>query len=66
MTISLNGNVVEATFNTLESILQVEGYVEKKGIAVALNDEVVPKARWSVTTLNENDKIIVITATQGG
>ncbi len=37
-----------------------------KGIAVALNNKVVPRSEWENCTLNRNDKIILIKATQGG
>jgi sulfur carrier protein len=37
-----------------------------KGVAIAINNEVIPKARWALTHLKENDRISVIRATQGG
>lgn len=37
-----------------------------KGMAIAVNEMVVPKALWNDYTINNNDKIIVIKATQGG
>jgi sulfur carrier protein len=36
------------------------------GIAVAVNDEVVPRAAWATTILREADRIEVLTAVQGG
>ncbi|GAA4927657.1 sulfur carrier protein ThiS [Streptomonospora halophila] len=36
------------------------------GIAVALNDEVVPKAGWATTEVGEDDRVDVLTAVQGG
>ncbi|WP_046470960.1 sulfur carrier protein ThiS [Allosalinactinospora lopnorensis] len=39
---------------------------ENSGIAVAVNDEVVPKAAWAGTTVTENDRVDVLTAVQGG
>ncbi|WP_184583354.1 sulfur carrier protein ThiS [Lipingzhangella halophila] len=36
------------------------------GIAVAVNDEVVPKASWADTEVTENDRVDVLTAVQGG
>jgi sulfur carrier protein len=36
------------------------------GIAVALNEKVIPNSEWNNTTLKENDKILIIKATQGG
>ena len=39
---------------------------KKKGIAVAVNGEVIPKANWPIHLLNPNDEILLIKATQGG
>jgi sulfur carrier protein len=39
---------------------------DRTGTAVARNDEVVPRARWSETRLAEGDRIEIITAVQGG
>jgi sulfur carrier protein len=36
------------------------------GVAVALNDEIVPRADWKTTILREADRIEVLTAVQGG
>ena len=36
------------------------------GIAVAVNNKVIPKTDWNVYLVNQNDKIILIKATQGG
>jgi len=38
----------------------------KQGIAVALNNEVIPRKDWELQELKENDKITIIKATQGG
>lgn len=35
-------------------------------IAVALNNKVVPRSRWTDTLLNEGDKLTIITAVCGG
>ena len=37
-----------------------------KGIAVALDGEVVPRASWSATVLSEGGAVEVLTAVQGG
>lgn len=52
--------------NSLVEILAIKKLSEKKGIAVAVNNKVVPKQKWNDFIMNENDKILVITATQGG
>jgi len=36
------------------------------GLAVAVNQKVVPKNLWSQTMLQNKDSILLITATQGG
>jgi sulfur carrier protein len=36
------------------------------GVAVALNDQVVPRAHWNTTIVREADRIEVLTAVQGG
>lgn len=37
-----------------------------RGIAVALNGEVVPRSAWDATDLRPGDRIEVLTAAQGG
>jgi sulfur carrier protein len=51
---------------SLQSLLEKQDLLEQKGIAIAVNDEVVPKAEWNSRILLANDKITVIKATQGG
>jgi thiamine biosynthesis protein ThiS len=37
-----------------------------RGVAVAVNDEVVTRGAWESTTLSEADRVEVLTAVQGG
>lgn len=37
-----------------------------KGVAVAVNDSVVPKGAWETTELSPGDRVEVLTAVQGG
>jgi sulfur carrier protein len=37
-----------------------------RGIAVAVNGEVVPRSRWDATKLCDDDRVEVLTAAQGG
>jgi sulfur carrier protein len=37
-----------------------------RGIAVAVNGEVVPRSDWPGTTLADGDRVEVLSATQGG
>ncbi len=51
---------------SLEVLLHSEIPGKQKGIAVALNHEVVARNQWASTFLQHNDHILIITATQGG
>jgi len=67
MEVSLN-NISRpiAVNSSLHQLLEDQQLVEKKGIAVAVNNKVVPRMQWAEFKLNQNDKITVIRATQGG
>lgn len=39
---------------------------KQKGVAVAVNNNVVPKASWSNHKLTHKDNVLIIKATQGG
>ena len=68
MTIELNGEAVE-----LESGARVADAVERagagggeRGVAVAVDGEVVPRSAWQETELREGQRIEVVVAVQGG
>lgn len=58
--------------HTLDKAISIQAMVNEVlqlqmgGIAVALNDCVVPRSTWESTLLNENDKVLVIKACSGG
>lgn len=67
MIIYLNNQSKKITTDfTLEDILDQEGIIDKKGIAIAVNNEVIPKHTWRNFKLQNSDQITLITATQGG
>jgi len=37
-----------------------------KGIAIAVNNKVIPKTNWDNYELKDNDSVTIIRATQGG
>ncbi|MFZ6013507.1 MAG: sulfur carrier protein ThiS [Bacteroidota bacterium] len=39
---------------------------DQKGIAIAVNQNIVPRTTWGSHTLRAQDKVLVIKATQGG
>ena len=58
---SINGEVMLSDFVQAELNCK-----EPNGIAVALNEMVVPKQKWSAVTIKENDSVEIIHAVQGG
>ena len=51
---------------TLGDLLCELGLAERKGVAIAINDEVVPRSAWPSRPLADAERILVIRATQGG
>ncbi len=39
---------------------------KQKGIAIALNNSVIPKTNWHTQFLKQDDEVLIIKATQGG
>jgi sulfur carrier protein len=66
MRVYLNNKEMETAESTLASFLQSQALLETRGIAVAVNEEVIPRNEWARQALHENDSILIITATQGG
>ena len=66
--IQLNGERAEVESDaTLESVLALLGVsTQSRGVAVAVNGEVVPRARWATCTLAPEAHVEVLTAMQGG
>jgi sulfur carrier protein len=67
MTIFINDEPMEFEQPpTIVDILTKLQIFEVQGIAVAINDEVIRKADWQEIPLNQNDRLMLIRATQGG
>lgn len=68
MVLHINQQVKHFAFplKHLEECIELELKGKTKGIAVALNNQVIPRINWSSTPLTENDSILIITATSGG
>ncbi len=66
MEITMNGEACEVLpTDTLQSFLEKQ-LEDLRGIAVAVNNTVVPKPNWEATQLQEQDNVLVITAAKGG
>lgn len=51
---------------SVEQLLVSLSLHQAKGIAVAINQSVLPRAQWPSRQLEPNDQLTVIRATQGG
>jgi sulfur carrier protein len=68
MKIKINGTdkVIDNDLMLIELIRTELDSAEPKGVAVAVNDMVVPKQKWNETILKDNDSIEIVRAVQGG
>jgi sulfur carrier protein len=51
---------------TVSGLVRELGFQDRKGLAVALNGAVVPRAEWESRRIGAEDKLLIIRATQGG
>ncbi|MEN9909767.1 MAG: hypothetical protein RLZZ540_2916 [Bacteroidota bacterium] len=51
---------------SIQALLDIEIPQKQNGIAVAINNSVIPKSNWNSHLLSETDDILIISATQGG
>jgi sulfur carrier protein len=68
MTIWLNGHPaqIEPGASLAEAIATIVAAREGRGIAAAVDGEVVPRAEWKETPLAEGQRVEVVQAVQGG
>lgn len=52
--------------STLYDLVNTQTKARTRGIAVAVNEQVIPKAQWISTHVQPQDQILIIKATQGG
>jgi sulfur carrier protein len=51
---------------TLQTIANTQLGDKQKGVAIAINETVIPKSNWETQIIKSNDHILIIKATQGG
>jgi len=67
MKLIINNIIHEFDENTsLEKAIETLELKETNGIALALNEEIIPRSEWQKTILFDEDKIIIIGAVAGG
>jgi sulfur carrier protein len=66
--ITLNGESAQLDAGeTVAAVLDLLGLeLDARGVAVAVDGEVVPRAAWDSFTLTENARVEILTAMQGG
>nr|WP_069812090.1 sulfur carrier protein ThiS [Streptomyces sp. TP-A0874] len=64
--VSLNGAPREIPAGSTLDHLVTMLTTAPSGVAVALNETVVPRGRWSTTPLRPGDRVEVVAAVQGG
>ena len=66
-TIRINGESEPLAFATIEALVAEKAVdTTQRGIAVALNGSVVPRAAWRDTVLHAGDSVEIVRARQGG
>lgn len=67
MTISINNKIFQTpTAQMTVAEMLVWQSIPANGTAVAVNDRLVPRSKWSESNLNEGDAITVISVAFGG
>lgn len=65
MRVTVNGAAREVLTPTVEELV-AELTPARRGVAVAVNGEVVPRSAWPGALLRDGDTVEVLTAAQGG
>jgi sulfur carrier protein len=62
----VNGDPREAAEGTRLAELVAEVAASPKGVAVAVNGDIVPRSAWEQTMLASDDRVEILSAAQGG
>jgi sulfur carrier protein len=66
ITVNINQKQHQVVKNTSLKTLLTQLDITSTGIAVAINNTIISQDDWGVQKLQQNDTILIITATQGG
>jgi sulfur carrier protein len=64
--IVVNGEAVPLELATLAELVEQKASAGRRGIAVALNDAVVPRRAWPATRLKAGDRVEIVKVMVGG
>ena len=66
MNILVNDKGVEFFGINLLELADEQGFKDKTGVAVAVNESVIPRSEWQNYVLKQNDAVLIITPVRGG
>jgi sulfur carrier protein len=66
MNVTINGNQQDVAAGTTVAALVERLGLGPKGVAVAVNEAVVPRSTWDAVELRDGDRAEVLIAAQGG
>ncbi|MFT4900295.1 MAG: sulfur carrier protein [Flavobacteriales bacterium] len=55
---------IDELTNITQLLQQINSTID--GIAIAINNDIVPKSKWAIQQFNNKDNVLIIKATQGG
>ncbi|WP_109829957.1 sulfur carrier protein ThiS [Reichenbachiella versicolor] len=61
-----NSELIIKEKSNLINLMKERNLYHESGIAVAINEEILPKGQWEGYQIQDKDNILIITATQGG
>jgi sulfur carrier protein len=65
--ITVNGKPLSVESANVRELLERLGYdAERRGIAVALNGQLLPRGGWGDKRVNDGDEVEIVGAVQGG
>jgi sulfur carrier protein len=66
-TIEINGRREPLAAGSIAALLEAKAdEIPARGIAIAVNGSVVPRASWPTTRLNDGDRVEIVRVMQGG
>jgi len=66
MRLTVNGETRDLPAGSSVAVLVARLTSAVRGVAVAVNGEVVPRSTWETASLTDGDRVEVLTAAQGG
>jgi thiamine biosynthesis protein ThiS len=66
LSVRVNGAAQTLAATTLAELLALQGLTQRRGVAVAVNGQVVPATRWAEHPLASGDEVEIVRPVGGG